>query len=318
VPPQRPGGPAAVEAETKDHQVHAHAAVRSLLSTPDQGCRWLNTLPGTSTSQDNEPVTKIGTGDGHCCFVTAGAGGLIDPGWCTRQFAGTLRQLPTDLTEDDVTRPEFLLFQRGPIEIYFVPFDAARPHAKVMIVGLTPGRRQMHLALTTAATALRAGRSVEEAIHEAKRTGGFAGSMRTNLIVMLDGIGLHAALGLTTCGQLYTDRADLASNTSAICHAVFVRGRNYSGTPGIDKEPILTAFARQVLAANVAMTPDAMLIPLGRQAERAIDLAGADPLRVLRGFPHPSGANGHRLRQYQQHRDELTTTVHRWFADTCK
>jgi hypothetical protein len=36
--------------------------------------------------------------------------------------------------------------------------------------------------------------------------------MRTNLMSMLDGIGLHSALGLTTCAQLYSDRTDLASN----------------------------------------------------------------------------------------------------------
>jgi hypothetical protein len=38
----------------------------------------------------------------------------------------------------------------------------------------------------------------------------------------------------------------------------------------------------------------------------------------VHGFPHPSGANGHRLRQYQQQRDELTATVRRWFANKFK
>jgi hypothetical protein len=70
----------------------------------------------------------------------------------------------------------------------------------------------MYLAIRTAAAALRAGHSVDEAIHEAKTTGGFVGVMRTNLMSMLDGIGLHSALGLTTYAQLYSDRTDPASN----------------------------------------------------------------------------------------------------------
>ena len=58
---------------------------------------------------------------GHCCFITAGAGGLISRRWCTTVFAPVLRRLPTDLTEDAILRPELLLFQDGPVEIYFVP-----------------------------------------------------------------------------------------------------------------------------------------------------------------------------------------------------
>jgi len=196
-------------------------------------------------------VIKNGTTLGHRCFIPAGAGGLIDGRWCTSHFAPTLRRLPADLAEDAVVCPQLLLCRQGQVEIYFVPFDAVRPQAKVMIVGLTPGRHQMYLAVKTAAAALRAGRSVNEAIHDAKNTGGFASVMRTNLMSMLDGIGLNTALGLATCGQLYSDRTDLASNTSAICHATFIRGKNYSGTPSIDRVPILAAFARQVLAANI-------------------------------------------------------------------
>jgi hypothetical protein len=65
--------------------------------------------------------------------------------------------------------------------------------------------------------------------------------MRTNLIGMLDGIGLHAGLGLDSAGRLFTDSTGLASSTSALCHAVFVDGRNYSGGPPIDRTPVLAS-----------------------------------------------------------------------------
>jgi hypothetical protein len=78
--------------------------------------------------------------------------------------------------------------------------------------------------------------------------------MRTNLIRMLDGIGVHTALDLASCADLFDSRTDLATSTSSVCHAVFVRdGRNYSGAPPVGRHPVFDAFARQVLAANLAM-----------------------------------------------------------------
>lgn len=62
------------------------------------------------------------------------------------------------------------------------------------------------------------------------------------------------------------------------------------------------------------MVPEAMVIPLGKQAGLAVDLAGASPRRILRGFPHPSGANGHRLRHYITQRDQLQQSVRKWFG----
>jgi hypothetical protein len=114
--------------------------------------------------------------------------------------------------------------------------------------------------------------------------------------------------------RLFADRHDLVSTTSAICHAVFLDGRNYSGAPPVDRHPLLRAFARQVLDANLAMTPDALVIPLGQATRRAMALTGVDPRRVLSDFPHPSGANGHRVRQYARAREAMRQTVAAWFG----
>jgi hypothetical protein len=252
--------------------------------------------------------------DAHRCFISMGAGGLIDPRWCTATLAPTLRALPPDLYEATITRPELQLCTDGPVSIYFVPFDLVNPSARVLLVGLTPGRHQMHLAVTTAAAALRASHSIDQALRAAKQAAGFAGTMRTNLVAMLDGIGLHRALELPSSAGLFADRHDLVSTTSAICHAVFLDGRNYSGAPAVDRHPLLRAFARQVLDANLAMTPDALVIPLGQATRRAMALTGVDPRRVLSDFPHPSGANGHRVHQYARAREAMAQTVAAWFG----
>jgi hypothetical protein len=71
------------------------------------------------------------------------------------------------------------------------------------------------------------------------------------------------------------------SNTSAICHATFVKnGDNYRGAPAVGRHPLLRAFAQQVLAANLASTPEALIIPLGNAATEAVTLVGTHPRRV--------------------------------------
>ncbi|WP_066363161.1 uracil-DNA glycosylase family protein [Herbidospora mongoliensis] len=257
-------------------------------------------------------MTDMSIAHEHACYIAPAAGGLISSSWCSSAFEDTLRSLPRDITEEQVTSSELLLYQDHRLEIYFVPFDWVNADAQVMLVGLTPGRQQMHLAVRTAVRALQNGRTLGEALKEADELGSFAGSMRTNMISMLDGIGLHDVLGLDSTARFFADRSDLLASTSAVCHAVFVRGANYSGSPAIDRHPVLTAFARQVLDKNLEMVPDALVIPLGKAASTAIGLTTVSPERVLTGFPHPSGANGHRPRLYAERRHEMAQRVKDW------
>ena len=261
--------------------------------------------------------TVVMTVDDHSagCFLRAGSGGLIDPGWCSASFVEVMAALPEDLAEAEVARPELLLAARGRVEVFFTPFDWVNRSARVAIVGVTPGRFQAHQAVMTAARQLRAGASLDAALAEADRVGSFAGAMRVNLIAMLDGIGLAGLLGLDSTARMFTDRADLVASTSVVCHPVFIAGANYTGSaPKLGQEPLLRAFATQVLAANLAAVPEALVVPLGRAAEIGVGLSGVNPRRVVAGFPHPSGANGHRVRHYTVARAQLTRTAADWFT----
>jgi hypothetical protein len=98
------------------------------------------------------------------------------------------------------------------------------------------------MATMAAAKALREGCSPHQASLRAK-VGAFAGPMRANLVRMLDGIGLDAALGIESTKWLWMTDGHLVAATSAICHAVILTatGKNYSGTPKIERHPILSA-----------------------------------------------------------------------------
>ena len=251
----------------------------------------------------------------HTCFVQRAIGGLIDERWCSNAHLATLREL-TPGSVPVVDDPRLGLFSDDRLTIRFAPFDSSNPGAKVVFVGLTPGDAQRRIALSETAMALREGDTLDVVLRRAKNVAAFAGAMRTNLIAMLDGIGLPVALGILSGQQLFGDRRELADSTSAICHPVFRQGRNYSGTPRISSHPVLAAAARQVLAANLAESPEALIVPLGRAATEGVTLSGADPMRVLIGFPHPSGANGGRAAQFRLNQAEMTRKVGSWFGSS--
>ena len=53
----------------------------------------------------------------HLCPIKTGAGGLISEDWCIDTFAEKLATLPSDLSEEQIIRPEFLLWGNGPLSV---------------------------------------------------------------------------------------------------------------------------------------------------------------------------------------------------------
>lgn len=261
----------------------------------------------------------------HRCRIRDAGGGLICADWCLDSFAEVLLSLPDDLTQADVLRPELRLFPTDPnaplgegLEVYYAPFELVNPDARVVVVGITPGRQQMWLAVREAQAALRDGLTGETVLQRASQAASFAGPLRTNLVQMLDGIGVPAALGVESTAQLFGTHHYLVSTTSAITHPVFFHGENYAGRrPPIDQPPVLRAFINQVLAGQLAASPEALVIPLGEAASTAVTMCvAAGAVRreqCLLGFPHPSGGNGHRKRQFDERRDAMTRAVGAWF-----
>jgi hypothetical protein len=143
--------------------------------------------------------------------------------------------------------------------------------------------------------------------------------MRANLVSMLDGIGLDGALGIDSTARLFDTRHHLAAKASAISYPVFVNGQNYGGgNPPLIGHPVLRSFVRASLGPRVAMAGSALVVPLGKAAQDAVTLLTSDGLlnreRCLLGFPHPSGANGWRVRHYAARRETLREEVAHWAA----
>jgi hypothetical protein len=220
------------------------------------------------------------------------------------KFAPILRSLGESELLTEVADPKRLLIasetERGrKIDVAYAPFDHVNRDADVVIVGITPGRQQMRNALMKARRYLVAGQSEAEAMKAAKIFASFSGPMRSNLIAMLDSIGLSKALGLTSTASLWNAHDKRVHFTSALRYPVFLNGENYSAAPSMGSTPILRAQLLQWFGTEMAALPKAVFIPLGPDVAEAVEAVakhlGLPADRIMSGLPHPSGANAERI-----------------------
>lgn len=233
--------------------------------------------------------------------------------WCLSHQRDVIMALDPVAAKDH----RLLLWENGLLSVYYAPVDWVNTAAKVMLVGITLGASQAAEFLRSAQVCLRTGCSAEETLRRADAAGSFSGPMRKNLVTMLDGIGLAGALGVDSTARLFDTHHHLAAHCSAIDYLVFVNGENYRGrSPSLARHPVLRSLVRACLGARIAMAPDALIIPLGTAAQEAVSLLTADglvsPGRFLTGFPHPSGGNPNRVRQYAANQTDLIVQVARW------
>lgn len=185
------------------------------------------------------------------------------------------------------------------VEMVYSPFDHMNPSARIVIVGLTPGLQQARNALAAARDALKKGASVETAAEQAKIYASFSGPMRTNLVRLLDHIGIARLLGVPSTAELWGQRTDLVHFTSALRYPVFVDGQNWSGQPDILRVPEMRGWLESYTGKELGLMRHALLVPLGPKVTEALahlSRAGIiDAARVLNGLPHPSGANAERI-----------------------
>lgn len=207
---------------------------------------------------------------------------------------------------------ELLMAKDGAVSVYYAPFEWVNPQARVVLVGITPGRTQAANALSEAKRAIHDGASDTEVLRRAKATGAFSGAMRPNLVALLDAVGVQKWLGLSTCGHLFGSASALLQTASVLQFPVFVDNENYNGTPDATKHPMLREMVKQYFGAVCTQLPDAVFVPLGpvpsKVLARLASQGSVAPSRVLDGLPHPSGANAERIKYFlgQKRRADLS------------
>ncbi len=227
---------------------------------------------------------------------------------------------PSGSTEADLQ--SFLLEDGAKLRIYYAPFDWINTNAKIIIVGITPGKDSMLNAFRASAAALRQGQEIDECSRLGKQAGSFSNA-RSTISRMFDELDIPKALGIDRSEELFGTRYDLLHPTSCIRYPVFVwrnkesRWTNYTGhSPKLLKWKTSLHYIENVLAEELSLIPRAIVVPCGEAVDGALrhlsEKRLLDISRCLQGFPHPSGANGHRLKYFNERKGRLKEVVHTW------
>jgi hypothetical protein len=234
------------------------------------------------------------------------------------RFKEEIARLPEHLEPSHLLSDRFRLHRDERLEIYYAPFDHIAPNAKLTAVGVAPGWSQMKAAFFEARRALGEDIAADDVLRRAKYAASFSGPLRANLVSMLDQIGLDEALGISSTRELFEGKSELFHPTSAVRYPVFVDNRNYTGSkPPLATTAVLVDYVETLLASELMLTPDSVVLPLGKSVESAlrhlIAVGNLEEDRCLFGFPHPSGANAHRVRQFEANQERLASQVASWF-----
>ena len=197
---------------------------------------------------------------------------------------------------------DFCLYDKNNVSVCWSPFDYINSNAEIVVVGITPGWQQASIAYEVAANAHEQGLDYLDAAKKVKAQASFAGSMRKNLITMLDGLNVNNYLDIESCAELFGRYSSKLHTTSSLRYPVFVKGKNYTGhSPDILKHPGLLAITENLLSKELLKISPKIIVPLGKAANACVEHVMPDckTSLVLGGFPHPSGANGHRISQFQ-------------------
>ena len=220
--------------------------------------------------------------------------------------------------KNELMTTDFLIEEYKNIKIYYAPHNEyINPKAKVFIVGITPGFQQMSTAISTARKELELKTDIETIQYKCKVAGRFSGSLRKNMVNMLDEIKLNEALNINSCLELFEDKDYLLHTISLIPYPVFVKNQNYTGhTPKLLKSEFLMKYVYDNFVneiKNLENFKNILIIPLGKAVEEVLIKLSEEKIinkdQILKGFPHPSGANVNRVAQLNENKDDLINQV---------
>lgn len=209
------------------------------------------------------------------------------------------RASPAEIAADCTLGGSLVLERDRDIAITYAPFDYINRNARVVLVGITPGRQQATMALLELRRQLLAGNDIKTALERAKGIASFGGSMRRNLVDQLDYFGVNRILMVRSCASLFGADAELVHYTSALRYPVFVGGANYSGTPSMTADSRLRRYLLRFFAEEARLLRHALFVPLGGRVAMAFlflaDQGIIERAQILDGLQHPSGANAERI-----------------------
>lgn len=195
---------------------------------------------------------------------------------------------------------KYEVFSVNGLTSYYAPFDSVNLNAKVLILGITPGTTQFDNSLAFFTEARKNGLSDDRAMDLIKSKASFSGPLRSNLVRMLNHIGLHKKLGVESTAQLFEAKKDLAHFSSFIRYPTYYKDKPYNGSPNpLKNESLIWMIENVLIPELLSLESLDYIIPVGGKVEKVMMyVASINPAfkdKLLCGLPHPSGANSERI-----------------------
>lgn len=208
---------------------------------------------------------------------------------------------------------------------FYCPFDAINTEAKIVLVGICPGQTQWKNALQSAQEGLKQGLNETEILKLAKTAGAFSGPIRANLVKILDHIGLHQKLGISSTHLLFDEQQCMVHMTSVLRQCILNKGKNYAGTsPNMLRNSFLKQHIDTYFVPEIVQLKNAVFIPFGSSVAEVLyqlsSLGYLEQEQILDGFPHPSGANAERIKYFlgQKQASDLSAATNASAIDKAK
>ncbi len=147
------------------------------------------------------------------------------------QYIDKINNLPNGkLNKEDILNYNFFLENENKLNVYYAPHNEyLNKKAKILIVGICPGWTQTEIAFRSVKCDLDNNLEIDSILKNCKVAARFAGSMRSNLILMLEELLISKYLKLESVKQLFHHDCELLHTTSLIPYPVFINGKNYTG-----------------------------------------------------------------------------------------
>ena len=239
-----------------------------------------------------------------------------------KDYKEIIKTLPikNKYTKEELLTKDFLIDKDNNIEIYYTPHNEHfNKEAKIFIVGITPGFQQMSTAISTARKELEHTDNIEAIQYKCKVAARFSGSLRKNIISMLDDLKLNELMNVNSSSELFDEKDNLLHTVSLIQYPVFVKKENYTGhTPKLIKNEFLMKYVYDNFISEfkrLENPENVLLIPLGKAVEEILIKLQEDKIigenQILLGFPHPSGANVNRVKQFEENKKYMTEFINK-------
>lgn len=214
------------------------------------------------------------------------------------KFASTFRsqQPPNDVG------PQTLIAHEGDAQLFFVPFEHVNRHARLVLVGISPGPTQVRKAYRDLPGLLRGDMALDAVSAELKRRYAFDG-MREKIAAVLNWEVLRLAekIGAESGSSIWGADFPLIQPTSLIPQSAYLRGR-YVNAPfdELMDVPVFRKCFEEGFAAQLrVMSGRALFLAFGptpwAALKHCVDRGLIKDEQLLGYTPHPSNSAGNQF-----------------------